>query len=89
VPCPQCGEEIVVRRSRRGRLFYGCSGYPKCEFVVWKKPVARKCPQCGKPYLVESVTKRFGERLLCDDKECGYAEVVRAPDEMKAAARRA
>ena len=88
VPCPRCGGDIVARRSKRGRTFYGCSGYPKCDFVVWKKPVARKCPKCANPYLVESTTKRWGERLLCDNEKCDYAEVLRAPDEMKAAARR-
>jgi DNA topoisomerase-1 len=90
VPCPRDdGGEIVARRSRRGRTFYGCSAYPKCDFVAWRKPVARKCPDCGAPYLTESTTKRYGERLICDNKECDYAEVLRSPAELKAAARNA
>ncbi len=79
VPCPRCGKPIVVRRSRRGRVFYGCSGYPDCDFVSWKKPVAKACPKCGSPYLLESVTKRWGRRLLCPNEECDYVE--RLPDE--------
>jgi len=79
VPCPKCGKPIVVRRSRRGRVFYGCSGYPECDFVSWKKPVAKACPKCGSPYLVESVTKRWGRRLLCPNEDCDYVEQL--PDE--------
>src|SRR5690606_27999119 len=47
VPCPECGSDIVERRSRRGRTFYGCSTYPECEFTSWQRPVNAKCPQCG------------------------------------------
>jgi DNA topoisomerase-1 len=55
VTCPTCGEgEIVERRSKKGRTFYGCERYPACEFVSWNKPVARPCPRCGNAYLVES-----------------------------------
>ncbi|MGC8792102.1 MAG: type I DNA topoisomerase [Bryobacteraceae bacterium] len=54
VKCPECKQgEIVERRSRRGRTFYGCERYPKCEFVMWDKPVAEACPECGHQYLVE------------------------------------
>jgi DNA topoisomerase-1 len=55
VPCPTCGEgEIVERRSKKGRTFYGCERYPACDFVSWNKPVDRRCPSCGNPYLVET-----------------------------------
>ena len=55
VTCPTCGEgEVVERRSKKGRTFFGCERYPACEFVSWNKPVARPCPRCGNAYLVES-----------------------------------
>jgi DNA topoisomerase-1 len=76
VDCPKCGKQIASRRSRRGRTFYGCTGYPDCDFVSWKKPVAKACPDCGAAYLVESITKRHGHRLLCDSKDCSYQEQV-------------
>ncbi|UCF69380.1 MAG: topoisomerase DNA-binding C4 zinc finger domain-containing protein [Acidobacteriota bacterium] len=74
VDCPKCGKPIVARRSRRGRDFYGCSGYPSCDFVSWKKPVSTPCPACGASYRLESVTKRHGRRLICDNKQCGHVE---------------
>lgn len=74
VDCPKCSKAVVARRSRRGKLFYGCSGYPDCDFVVWKKPVPRPCPQCQTPYLLESISKRFGHQLLCGKDGCGYKE---------------
>jgi DNA topoisomerase I len=75
VACPQCGEgTLVEKRSRRGKVFYSCSRYPKCDFALWNKPMAKPCPQCGAPFLVEKTTKKDGTRLLCNDKECGYSE---------------
>ncbi len=52
VPCPECGKDLVERRSKTGRVFYGCTGYPECQFTSWKKPIAQKCPKC-KGMLVE------------------------------------
>ncbi|MBV9500237.1 MAG: type I DNA topoisomerase, partial [Acidobacteriaceae bacterium] len=58
VPCPNCSEgEIVERRSKRGKTFYGCSRYPQCDFVAWGKPIPEKCPQCGSSYLIEKYLK--------------------------------
>ena len=52
--CPKCGEgDIAERKARRGNIFWGCTNYPKCDFTSNYKPVAKKCPQCGSPYLVE------------------------------------
>jgi DNA topoisomerase-1 len=70
VRCPACAEgELVERRSKRGRLFYGCNRYPDCEFVSWNKPVDRPCPRCGK-LLVEKKGKKEGIRCI----ECAYQE---------------
>jgi DNA topoisomerase-1 len=83
VDCPQCGEgHLVERRSRRGKTFYGCDQYPDCDFVVWRKPVARACPACSRPYMLERITKRWGHQLVCDNEECKHTEVVEAAPEV-------
>jgi DNA topoisomerase-1 len=78
VSCPEkgCDGDIVEKRSKRGKIFYGCSRYPKCSFATWDKPVAKPCPVCKKPYLVEKNTKREGDFLACVDRECGYKEPI-------------
>jgi DNA topoisomerase-1 len=77
VRCPKCTEgELVKRRSKRRKVFYGCNRYPDCDFVAWKKPVPEACPNCGATFLLESVTKKYGTRLLCADKSCGYIKKV-------------
>jgi DNA topoisomerase-1 len=76
VKCPECSEgEVVERRSKRGKTFYGCSRYPECNFVTWAKPVAEKCPDCGSPYLLEKWLKS-GATLQCPNQECKYKKVV-------------
>ena len=74
VPCPEdgCGGEIVERKSKRGKVFFGCSRFPKCEFATWDKPVAEKCPQCDAKILVEKTSKKQGTFLACLNKECGF-----------------
>ncbi len=76
VRCPEkgCDGELVSRRSRRGKVFYGCSRYPSCTFAIWDRPVTKPCPQCGAPFLVESTSKSYGPHLRCLDKECAYKE---------------
>ncbi|MBO4236050.1 MAG: type I DNA topoisomerase [Firmicutes bacterium] len=71
VKCPACGNEIVARRSKKGRLFYGCTGYPKCNMVFWNKPVDKLCPKCGS-LMTEKKSKK-GD-LVCSNQECGYTE---------------
>ncbi|MEY8415741.1 type I DNA topoisomerase [Tissierella praeacuta] len=73
VKCPQCNGNIVKRKSKKGRVFYGCSNYPECNFVSWDEPVEEKCPQCG-GIMVEKRNKK--ESIVkCMDKECGYTNV--------------
>jgi len=76
--CPRegCGGRIVERRSRRGRVFFGCNNYPKCDFVTWYRPVAERCPSCGNPYVLEKITKKDGTTLFCDHEGCGYKKAV-------------
>ncbi len=66
VPCPVCGKEIVIRKTKKGRKYYGCEDNPECDFMSWQKPSAEKCPDCG-GYMVEK-----GNKLVCADEKCGY-----------------
>ncbi len=68
VKCPKCGGDIIVKRSRKGKSFYGCSNYPECDQVYWYKPVDKKCPKCGS-LLVER-----GRMLYCSNNDCDYKE---------------
>ena len=72
VLCPKDGGDIVERKSRRGKVFFGCANYPDCDFTLWNRPVAEKCPDCGAPFLVEKITKRHGRQLICNNEECAY-----------------
>lgn len=72
VKCPKCGKDIIEKKSRkRGRIFYGCMGYPDCDVVYWDKPVGRACPECGS-MLVE--TKGKTKTIKCSNPECKYKE---------------
>jgi DNA topoisomerase I len=75
VACPRagCRGEIVVKKSKRGKVFYGCSEYPKCDVVYWDKPVAEPCPQCNAPFMLEKTTKR-GTTRVCAVEGCGHRE---------------
>ncbi len=78
VSCPEegCEGELVERKSKRGKVFYGCSKFPECKFATWDRPVEKPCPQCEAPFLVEKTTKKEGTFLSCLDKDCGYRESV-------------
>jgi DNA topoisomerase-1 len=67
---------MVEKRSRRGKTFYSCDRYPDCKFALWDRPVARACPDCGAPYLLEKTTKRAGTRLVCNAEGCKFQEPV-------------
>ncbi|HJB08232.1 MAG TPA: type I DNA topoisomerase [Candidatus Enterocloster faecavium] len=66
VPCPKCGKEVVRKKTKKGRLYYGCEANPDCDFMSWQKPSTEKCPKCGS-YMVEK-----GNKLLCSNQTCGY-----------------
>ncbi|MCI8885727.1 MAG: type I DNA topoisomerase [Dorea sp.] len=68
VSCPVCGKDVVIRKTKKGRKYYGCEDNPECEFMSWQKPSEKKCPRCGS-YMVEK-----GNKLLCSDEKCGYVE---------------
>ena len=72
VKCPNCNEgEIIERRSKRGKTFYGCNRYPDCDFVAWGKPLPEKCPECGGSYLIEKYLKA-GAVAQCPNAECKF-----------------
>ena len=68
VKCPKCGKDIVIRKTKKGRRYYGCEDNPECDFMSWQKPSEKKCPKCG-GYMVEK-----GSKLVCMNAECGYNE---------------
>lgn len=75
VPCPKCKADLVQRRSKRGKFFYGCSKYPACDYASWNKPIPQECPQCHHPFLVEKYSKKAGGvYIACPQKECGYTK---------------
>lgn len=78
VPCPLCGGPIVERRSKRGRIFYGCKNYPECDFVSWNRPVPKNCPKCG--HFLVARRRRGQEEYVCSNEACGYSEKA-APQE--------
>ena len=73
VKCPLCKGNIVRRRSKKGRMFYGCSNFPDCNFVSWDEPVEEKCPEC-ESLMVKKNTKKEN-RVKCTNKECGYSKI--------------
>lgn len=78
VTCPRCGGQIVKRRSKKGRTFYGCSNYPDCEYVSWDKPTNEQCPQCGER-LVEKTSRKKGTRLVCPNDSCFFQKAIENP----------
>ena len=70
--CPKDGGDVVERKSRRGKVFFGCANYPDCDFVLWNRPVLEPCPKCGEKFLVEKITKRHGRQLICNNESCHY-----------------
>lgn len=73
VSCPQCQNELVERRTKRGRIFYGCANYPDCDYTSWQRPVGVLCPNCQR-MLVERNRRGKGTEWVCPEKECGYTQ---------------
>ncbi len=70
VACPKCGKEIVIRKTKKGRKYYGCEAIPECDFMVWQKPSKEPCEQCGGIMLIK------GNKLVCTDEQCGYVKKI-------------
>ena len=75
VACPKCGKEVVMRKTKKGRRYFGCEDNPECDFMTWQKPSNKKCPKCG-GYMLEK-----GNKLVCADEQCGYVEAREKKDE--------
>jgi len=73
-PQPECGGDLVQKRTRKGRSFYACSRYPQCEFALWDRPVNKACPTCSAPFLIEKISKQDGRSVQCRNEDCGYRE---------------
>ena len=67
VACPKCGKELILKKTKKGRKYYGCEANPECDFMSWQKPSAEKCPKCG------GVLLEKGSKLACMDEQCGYS----------------
>ena len=74
IKCPECGGDIVERKSKRGKIFFSCSNYPKCKFALWNKPLQEKCPKCS-GILVEKRTKSEAKKM-CVNEACGFTEDI-------------
>jgi DNA topoisomerase-1 len=74
VICPKDAGDIVERKSRRGKAFYGCANYPDCDFTLWKRPIAEACPECGTPFVLEKITKKAGRQLVCSKDDCAFVK---------------
>lgn len=68
VACPKCQKDIVVKKTKKGRRYYGCIDYPECDYMVWQKPSGERCPECG------SMLLERGNKLVCPDEHCGYVK---------------
>ncbi len=80
VPCPKCGKgEVIQRKSKYGKIFYGCNKYPDCDFVSWNEPVKEACPECG-AYLVKKITKKES-KLVCSNNSCSYSKPMETDGE--------
>ena len=77
VACPECRQGYLTqRRSKRGRIFFGCNRYPDCKFASWDRPLPEACPACGSPYLLQKYSKREGSYVACPNPECSYRRNV-------------
>ncbi len=77
IPCPKgCGGTIIKRKTRRGKIFFGCSKFPKCDFATWDEPVPQRCPVCGREFVLRKNVIKGEPYLYCSDEKCTYKEIV-------------
>ena len=82
IKCPKDGGDVAERKSKRGKEFFGCVNYPKCDFTLWNKPVEDPCPKCKWPFLTEKITKRHGRQLICANEECDFVMDAPLPEDV-------
>ena len=74
VECPKCHEATILKRkSKKGKIFFSCAGYPKCDYALWNEPIAKPCPKCAWPLLTVKEAKRSGRQIICPHEGCGYS----------------
>jgi DNA topoisomerase-1 len=74
VTCPKCTKAVILqRKSRKGKIFYSCGDYPKCDYALWNQPLAEACPKCDWPILTVKESKKAGKQILCPKEGCGYS----------------
>ncbi|MFZ5875865.1 MAG: type I DNA topoisomerase [Nitrospirota bacterium] len=73
-PRPNCGGQLLEKRTKKGRVFYSCGNYPKCDYAIWERPIPQACPQCGAPFVVEKTVKGGDPRRRCIAEGCTYEE---------------
>ncbi|HAT1774634.1 type I DNA topoisomerase [Legionella pneumophila] len=74
VTCPKCSQaKILQRKSRKGKIFYSCGNYPKCDYALWNEPLDLPCPKCAWPILTLKESKKFGRQILCPREGCNYS----------------
>ncbi len=74
VACPKCGKDVIICKTKKGRTYYGCEGYPDCDFMNWNRPVNDKCPRCGGYMVVK------GKKLMCQNSDCGFVGDKKSDD---------
>lgn len=75
VACPKCGQEIALKKTKKGRKYYGCIGYPECDFMSWQRPAKERCPKCNGYMLIK------GQKMQCADENCGYVCNIASQEE--------
>ena len=74
VKCPKCGGDIVIRKTQKGRKYYGCENNPDCDFMTWQRPSDKRCPECGEVLVYK------GSKLVCLNQQCGYVENIKSDE---------
>jgi len=74
VKCPECAGDLAQKRTKKGRTFYSCTNYPKCNFALWDRPINKPCPNCKAPFLIEKMSKQAGNSVQCRNEDCGYKD---------------
>lgn len=77
--CPRCGKPLVERRGKRRKVFYGCSGYPECNYVLWDEPSGTACSQCGEPMVKKRQSKSGQDVIVCSNAACKHTETAETP----------
>ena len=77
IACPmECGGKILRKKTRKGKIFFGCSNFPKCDFATWDEPLNRPCPECGRHFILRKHRIREKPYIYCSNTECSFKETV-------------